>query len=169
MPISPVDIELRLSGGSSNGDASLSIGGAKSSVAIVDSLYNNLFNNVVSQKAKDGYTNYRCIYIHNGHSELDLMNAAIFILQLTPSPNDEIDIGVGSSAVNATEPTIASETTAPAGVTFSRPILFGNALPLGTIAPDQHKAVWIRRTVSPNATYLTTNNFILQTLGYTLF
>ena len=56
---------------------------------------------------------------------------------------------VGSAAVNATEQTVANESTAPSGVAFTQPATKGAAIALGSIPAGQHRAVWVRRVVAP--------------------
>jgi hypothetical protein len=91
------------------------------------------------------------MYVHNAHATLAMQNAVIWVLTNTPSASTTIDIGLGTAAINATEQTIANESTAPAGVTFSAPSTFGTALAIGNIPAGQHKAVWLRRTITAAA------------------
>lgn len=151
MPIISSDIQFRLSGGASNADPDASLGGAKSSVEIVDGVVANLFDNVRGAESAAGSTEYRCFYIHNAHATLTMQDTVVYIDANTPSPDTEAAIGLGSAAVGGTEPTIADETTAPAGVTFSAAAGAGSALAIGDIAPGSHKAVWVRRVVSAGA------------------
>jgi hypothetical protein len=43
----------------------------------------------------------------------------VWISSNTPASDTQIAIGVGTAAVNGTEQTVANESTAPSGVTFS--------------------------------------------------
>lgn len=157
MPISSSDIQARLSGGSSNVAAIASIGGAKSSV----SAGSNLFGNVPSGEASAGSTKYRCVYIHNGSSTFEARQLSFWISANTPSTSTTFEIGVGAAAVNGTETAVGSETTAPAGVTFSSPAAEGAGLALGTLPVGQHKALWIKRIVSAGASALASDNATL--------
>jgi hypothetical protein len=74
---------------------------------------------VSSQESNDWDTEYRCIYVVNTHASLTLQNAKVWISSNTPSSSTEIQIGLGSSAINGTEQTPGSESTTPSGVTFS--------------------------------------------------
>lgn len=152
MPIASADIKYRLSGGAANADPLVSLGGAKSSV----DAGSNLLDPVSSSEALAGDIEYRCYYIHNAHATLTLENAVAWISANTPSADTTIDIGVGTSAVNGTEQTVANENTAPAGVTFLAAATEGAAVALGNIPPSQHRAVWIRRTI--NAATAATND-----------
>ena len=114
MPIISTDIKYRLSGGGSNSDQNLSLGGAKSSTEASASL----LDNVDSTEAAAGDIEYRCIYVHNAHASLTMLSSKTWIQANTPSGDTTLAIGLGTSAVNATEQTVASESNAPSGVTF---------------------------------------------------
>ena len=147
MPIISTDIKYRLSGGAANADPLLSLGGAKSNT----DAGSNLLDSVSSAEALAGDVEYRCYYVHNAHATLTLENAVAWIQANTPSADTTLDIGVGTSAVNGTEQTVANENTAPAGITFVAAINEAGAVALGNIPPGQHRAVWIRRTVNATA------------------
>lgn len=144
MPIISTDVQYRQSGGAANANDDASLGGAKSSVAASASMLDDLSG----AESAAGDVNYRCIYVHNNHGSLAMVNAAIFLLAQALGSGHAIAIGVGTAAINGTEQTVANEATAPSGVTFSSPTTLGAALALGTIPAGQHKAVWIRRTVT---------------------
>lgn len=160
MPIVSNDIEFRLSGGAANADPDLSLGGAKSSTEAPA----DLFDDVTSAESAAGDTEYRCFYVHNAHPTLTLQNAVIWIVSNTTG--NRIAIGVGTSAVNGTEQTLANESTAPSGVTFSQPTNKGAGLALGSIPAGQHKAVHIRRTVAA-ATPAANDTYTLRAEGDT--
>lgn len=161
MPIVNTEIQYRLSGGAANADPLLSLGGAKSSVAVTAG---TLWDTVSSAESSAGDIEYRCIYIHNANATLSLQNAVIFIP--TNTTGNRIDVGVGSSAVNGTEQTVASENTAPTSVTFSQPSTFATGIALGTIPAGQHRAVWIRRTIAA-ASAASNDSFTLRVTGDT--
>lgn len=167
MPIVSTDIQYRLSGGASNTDPNASLGGVKSTTQITDNTLNNLWDNISGAEATAGRTEYRCIYIHNGHASLTFQTPVIWIQSLTTSADDEVDIAVGSSAVNGTEQTVANETTAPTGVTFSRPVTKGAGLALSDIPAGQHRAVWIKRTVNAGAAAINSNSYTIRVEGET--
>lgn len=142
MAIATGDVIHRLSGGSGNSSAAASLGGAKSSTAVPGG---SIFDDVDSGEATAGDTEYRCFYVHNNHGSLSLQNAVAWISANTTG--NRISIGVGTAAINGTEQSIANESTAPSGVTFSQPSSKGAGLALGTIPAGQHKAVWVRRVI----------------------
>ena len=161
MAIISTDIKYRLSGGSSNTAPAASLGGVKSSTDA-----SNYFDDVSSAEASAGDTEYRCIYVHNNHGSLTLIGAKIWIQANTPSGDTDVAIGLGSSAVNGTEQTIADESTAPTGVTFSQPTTFAGGLSIGDIPSGQHKAIWVRRVVN-SAAAAYSDSFTLRVQGDT--
>lgn len=145
MPIISTDIQYRLSGGASNADPLASLGGVKSSVDSGP----NLFDDVSSAESVAGRVEYRCVYIHNAHAtESYLEPVKVWLSANTPSTTTTIEIGVGTAAINATEQTIANETTAPIGVTFSAPSSFATGLAVAAIPAGQHRSIWVKRTVN---------------------
>jgi hypothetical protein len=167
MPIVSADIDFRLSGGAANSDPNASLGGAKSSTEITAASLHNLFDQVASAESSAGDVEYRCFYVHNAHATLALQNAVIWVQTNTPASDTTVDIGLGASAVNGTEQTVANESTAPSGVTFSAPATEGAALSIGNIPAGQHKAVWVRRTISAAAAANNLDNVVLRVKGDT--
>lgn len=147
MPIISTDIKYRLSGGGSNTDPALSLGGAKSST----DMPSGLLDTVTSGEAASGDTEYRAFYVHNAHATLTLEAAKLWIQANTPSADTTLEVGLGTSAVNATEQTVANEGVAPSGVTFVAAADEAGAISLGDIPAGQHRAVWIKRIVSAAA------------------
>lgn len=162
MPIASTDIQFRLSGGASNATPLTSVGGAKSSVAAGAAI----FDDVQPAESSSGDTEYRCLYVHNAHATLTLTAAVAWIPTNTPSPGTSLDVGVGTSAVNATEQTVADENTAPAGVTFAAAATQGAGVVLGDIPAGQSRAIWIRRTVTAGAAAYA-DGFTLRATGST--
>lgn len=151
MPVATSDIKFYLSGGGSNADPNAALGGAISATEVVDASLHNLFDAVNGTEATSGDTEYRCIYVKNTHGSLTWLSVAAWISSNTPSTDDTIDIGLGTSAVGGTEQTVANENTAPSGVSFSAPSSFGTGLSIGDLASGQWKAIWVRRTVNASA------------------
>ncbi len=166
MPITSTDIKFRLSGGGSNTAPNASLGGAKSSTEIGTGLH-NLFDQVGSAETTSGDTEYRCFYVHNAHATLSLDNAVVYIQSNTPSGDTSVEIAVGSAAVNGTEQTVANESTAPTGVTFSSAANLGAALALGNIPAGQHRAVWVKRIVNAGAAAYNDDQVTLRVQGDT--
>lgn len=162
MPIVSADIKYRLSGGASNIDPDLALGGIKSTTDMPA----DIFDDVLSAESTSGDTEYRCIYIHNAHATLSLQTAVIWLNANTASADTTIEIGVGTAAINGTEQTVANESTAPTSVTFSSPSTFGTTLALGTLPAGQHKAVWLKRIVNASAA-ASNDTFTLRVQGDT--
>lgn len=162
MSIITADFVARLSGGAGNASGNASLGGAKSST-VASSTVDQLFDAVSAAEAAAGTVEYRCIYLHNANGADTMTNARVWVSSNTPLAGTTLDIGVGTAAVNGTEQTIANETTAPTSVTFSAPTTASAGLALGTIPPGQHKAIWLRRTVTAGAGSSASDGF---TLGF---
>lgn len=166
MPIVATDIQFRLSGGSSNTVGNSSLGGEISS-AVVGSGLHALFDYVSGAESYSGDTEYRCIYVYNGHSSLTWFNVKIWIATNTPAADTHCQIGVGTSGVNGVEQAVANEKTAPFGVAFFDAESGENALLLGDIPAGQHRAVWIKRTVMANASSYNNDGVTLAVIGET--
>lgn len=162
MAIITGDFVTRLSGGASNNVGNSALGGAKSSNAI-SSAVDGLFDAVSAAEATAGTVEYRCVYLHNANGTDTMTNARVWISANTPLAGTTLDIGVGTSAVNGTEQTIANETTAPTSVSFSAPSTAGTGLALGSIPAGQHRAIWLRRTVTAGSGASANDTW---TLGY---
>jgi len=147
MPVITADFTGRLSGGASNAVGNASLGGVKSSNASPTTV-DGLFDAVSAAQAVAGLVEYRCIYLHNASGADTMIAARAWVISNTPLAGTTLDIGVGTSAVNGTEQTIANEATAPVGVTFSAPAAAASGLALGDIPAGQHRALWLRRTVT---------------------
>lgn len=167
MAIVAGDIDFRLSGGAANSDPNASLGGAKSSVEITDASLHNLFDIVSSTEANDGDIEYRCFYVHNSHATLTLQGARVWIQTNTPSTDTVVAIALAGEGVNGTAETVANESTAPVGETFSSPTDYAGGLVIGDIPPGQHMAIWVRRTVSAAASAYTSDSVVIRVQGDT--
>ena len=147
MPIIAADFSRRLSGGATNAVGDASLGGIKSANAMSGAT-DGLFDAVSAAQAAAGLVEHRCIYLHNANAADTMTAARVWVNANTPLAGTTLDIGVGTAAINATEQTVANEATAPTGVTFSAPSTAATGLALGSIPFGQHKAVWLRRTVT---------------------
>lgn len=161
MAVLQTDIQVRLSGGAANADPNAALGGAMSSVAFVDNVIDNLFDDVTGDEASAGDTEYRGIYARNGHASLTLSNAVIWFDGaggLAPAlAARNIDMGIAVEAVDVTMATIANESTAPSSVVFTRPTSKGTGLQLNSttgLAAGSRRGVWLRRVIVAGATPL---------------
>ena len=154
MPITASEIEYRLSGGAANTSPDAALGGAMSTAGgglITSGALNNLFDNVSGAEASAGDVEYRGIYIRNTHGSLTWQDVKVWVKTLTSSAGTELDIALADEGVNVAMETIADETTAPTGPTFTRPTSKGTGLDAGDIPAGQFKGVWIRRTIPAGA------------------
>ena len=166
MSIIAGDFVARLSGGAGNASGNASLGGVKSSTA-ASSTVDQLFDAVSAAEALAGTVEYRCIYLHNANATDTMTSARVWVSANTPLAGTTLDIGVGTAAVNGTEQTIANESTAPTGVSWSTAANEGAALSIGNIPAGQHKAVWVRRTISAAAAANNLDNVVLRVKGDT--
>lgn len=150
--ITSSDIKKYLSGGAANADPDAALGGAISSVEVVDDTLSNLFDRVAGSESLAGDTEYRAIFIKNTHATLIYQDAVIYISSNTPSTDTTVAIALADEAVGTgTIETIANENTAPVGPTFSSPSTALTGLSIGDLAPGEMKGIWVRWVISPNA------------------
>lgn len=165
MPISQSDIEFRLStkdgaqGDSLNqNNPNLSLGKYISASQISGStILNNLFDNITADENLNQNVEYRCIFIVNLHPTLTYQGATVW-LSAEVSGGADIAIAVDNIGVSDRQSTdaqateIATEDTVPVGVgNFSSPTSRASGLQLGSLAPDECRAIWIRRTARNTA------------------
>jgi len=162
MPIVASDLKIRLSGGASQSNPNLSLGGVKSSVEVVDNTLHNLFDIVDGTESQAGDTEYRGIYLHNGHATLTAQNVRIYFSSPTTSANDEWDMALAGEGLNATMETIATEQAAPVGETFTRPTTYAGGLNAGNIPPGQHYGIWFKRVVNAGASAIDNNSITVN-------
>lgn len=164
--LSPVlvstDLKIRLSGGAANSDFNASLGGAKSSVEVVNNFNNNVFDDVSSGEHTSGDVEYRCVYLHNSNSTTAMNNVKIYVYSNTSASEDEWDIGLGTSGINGTEQTIVNESTSPLDVTFVHPVSELDGLYISSIPVGQHMAIWFRRTVLAGASTVSDVNISIK-------
>ena len=161
MPIVSTDIDYKHSGGATNSDPALSLGGV---ISANDVTVNTLFDDVSSAEAAVGDTEYRCIYVQNSHATLTLLTAKVFIQANTTG--DRIAIALGGEGKNGTAEAVANENTAPVGEVFSQPVDYAGGLSLGDLAPGDTFPVWVRRTI-PAAAGAATDSYTLRVQGET--
>jgi len=162
MAIVSSDLKIRLSGGAANSDVNASLGGAKSSVEVTDNALHNLFDIVSGTESLAGDTEYRCVYVHNGHGSLTAKNTHVYISSNTTSTDDTWAIALAGEGLNATAETIVDENTAPSGESFTSPTTYAGGLDMGDIPFGQHYAIWYRRTVSASAAAIDNNSITLK-------
>jgi hypothetical protein len=149
----------RFSGGASNADPALSIGGAESSEEIQTALLEDFGR----PAAISGVTRYAGLYVHNDSDDQPASVVAYFSA-LSLSAGVSVAFAVATQAAGVALPTLASSSTAPAGVTFSTPVALENAVSLGTINGGQGKGLWIRVIIDPHAAGALHNEWEITTV-----
>jgi hypothetical protein len=162
MPILPNDVKYYLSGGASNVNPNLSIGGAISTTQFVDNTTVNLFGDVAAPESAAGSTKHRCLYVVNGHATLTMQGASFFLNTNTPAAGDTVNIGLGTAGSNGTEQALQFDYSSPVGVSFSAPTTRATGLNLGNIAPGQSYPIWFQRIVSFGASGYPGDSFAFE-------
>ena len=144
-------LELRLTGGASNSDPDLSLGGVQSSAVVSSTAMNNLFDNVSPDEASAGDTEYRAVAVRNtGDAAATLVE--IYMSTETSSPSSQIDLG--SEGVDPGSPiSLADEsdsTNQLSGITFTHNTS-ASKLSLSDIPAGSECRIWLERTISASA------------------
>jgi len=143
---------IKLSGGSTNRSAPASLGGGISFYSPRSAIRNEIFPDVTTAQRIAGITSYRCLYLDNEHSTLTMASLTAWLEALAAGAGATFHIGVDPAGINGVAAAIANETTAPAGVSFSAPTSYGAGINLGSLAPGDYIALWLRRTIAAGAT-----------------
>lgn len=160
MAIVAADLKVRLTiktGASGNasaqGDPNQSLGKYASTTDLVDATLNNLFDNISGDENAASTVDYRAVVLYNSHGSLTLTAPKIWISSEV-SGGASVAIGldpIGVAAVTAILGTsIANETTAPAGVSFSAPTTKAGGLAPADIPAGSAVLLWVRRTAANN-------------------
>lgn len=162
MTIGSNDISFFLSGGTSNSNPNLSLGGSASNTPVLGTV-NSLFADLSSEEAANGKVDYRCFYVYNESSTEYLYNATAHIETQT-SGGSTVKIGVSVNPIDTIAPLIATETTPPSGVYFFDSGS-SNKITLGTLGPGQSVPVWLMRTTPANTDFKESDSFVLKISG----
>jgi hypothetical protein len=160
MPIVAGDIRTRYStradgGGNVNTqpDPNQSLGRFASTTEWAGGSPNSLFDDIYGDENRDLDQNFRCLFIHNTNATITYINPVVWLTDKAGG-GAGMAIGIDPTAASAAGSpadqalTIATETTAPAGVAFSAPTTKATGLALGNLAPGQVRAIWVRRTAT---------------------
>lgn len=134
---------------------------------VVSNIKNNLFDDVLKVDALNGADNYRCIYLHNTSGDEAFLQVGIYGYGASGNPAAAGDLfwvgadpaGAGDGSTTGVAATIANELTAPAGVTFSSPVLAAPLI-LGAIQPGESRAIWLKRAVPPALYAATPDDYV---------
>lgn len=143
-------------GNTTAGTPATSLGDQVSTTEVSATVLNNLFDDVSAAENAASAVEYRCFFVHNSNASNAYQNVVLW-LSSEIAGGASFAIGVDTTAASAVGAaaaqalTIANETTAPAGVTFSAPTTQGAGISLGNIPAGSVKAVWVRRTAANSA------------------
>lgn len=121
MAVFSSDLKYYLTGASVDGGAqgsiAASLGNFRSSTEIIDSLLNNILDDLTSAQRVSGYSDYKCICVRNEHATDTMVNALVWIETAFASP-DFIDVLFAVEVPNGGDltgnaQTIANEITPP--------------------------------------------------------
>lgn len=111
----------------------------------------NLWDDIDKLESFSGHTDYRCIYVQNDGAET-IFSAKSWIAAQAGG-DATFELGVDPAGKNSTGTSIGSETSAPAGVSFSAADGEGSALSLGVdLGAGDYIALWIKRIVPASST-----------------
>ena len=150
------DLIYKLTGGASQADPDLSLGGTGSSVTLSSTALNNLFDNVTPPElVGSAYTNYRAIDIYND-GDAEARNVEFY---LTDTPNAESIIAIWYES--SPGQSIVDEDTEPLGATWTTPLV-GSKQATAEIAAAGRARIWVRRIVDQDADNLNQDTAILH-------
>jgi hypothetical protein len=160
--VASTDIKFKYSvktgsaGNSTAGTAAGSLGKYLSTTEIPDATLHALFDVVTGAENAASDVEYRCIFVHNENDTDSYSNVVVWISsEVAGGASVAIAIdGVAASAegdTSAQADEVADESTAPSGESFSSPTTKGTGLSLGTLAANECRAIWVRRTAADSA------------------
>jgi hypothetical protein len=171
MTIVNTNLKWYYSGGASNSNPSLSIGGAKSSIELSATAMNNLFDNVTGDEAAVGEDEYRLLYFQNVDTDVSGLLEPVVVWETSSPPSGIVmEFGIADAGKNSAETAIADVYTAPAGVTFGvyDAKLTGLDLPDAPYMQNEYVGVWFHRHVSASTGSYAGDGFAWRVEGDTL-
>lgn len=143
MSVVASDIKYYYTGTGTSSNPGGSLGGASTSYVVATTI-EKLFGVVTPEEALAGSVKYRAIDVKNDNGSDTLYSAYLWISTETTSPNTTVAIAYDSVGTQS----IANETTAPTGVTFSTPLSKATGVLLGDMTPTDRRRIWLKRTVT---------------------
>ena len=145
MTLTTGDIKLVMTGTGTTSNPNASLGGAiNTTEEISTTSLNSLFDNITGDESNAGDTEYRIVAIHNSSPNSDTANEVKVYLPV--NYQSFMSLGINEIA-GVTPPTIANESTAPSGVTFSSPSTKAAAIDVGDIIAGSFRALYVRRVI----------------------
>jgi len=140
--------------------ASLPVADQTDNDIAIANISNETFDDIDKIESFSGDDEYRCFYVTNTHATESFLAAKLYISSQA-SGADSLEVALDTAGLNVAAATVADESTAPAGATFSAPTTGATGLDLGVLAPGDFRAFWQKRTV-PAATTVETLNDISE-------
>jgi predicted phosphodiesterase len=165
MVLTPSDIKMFLTGGTTNTNPNLSLGGNISTKEVVTDIGNNLFRRITESEAGSGVTIYRCVAIKNTDAGGATMKSVVFyMVSDTISVDDGALYSFAQAPKNVIETVIPNEFTAPVGsnINFKATLSRSGGLALGDMAPNDFVNIWLQVFVEPGAKQLSANKFSVR-------
>lgn len=142
-------LEWRYTGGAANAEPDLSLGGVGSSEPLLEAAANNLFDDVPGTESMAGTTEYRALDLYNA-GDATATDVSLYMSAETSSSDSQLDHGVDATDPIDNTTSIASETVAPANVTFGH-YTSASKLDLPDIPAGSRCRVWFKRVVASGA------------------
>lgn len=171
MPIVEADLIHRLSGGSTNGDPNLSLGGAISTDpagVIVSDQDNNDMDDITSTEAANGIVIYHGYYYSNEvPTNLTWIAPVFWIQSQTSSGDTQVFIAIADELKNVEIETIFDEETAPSGPSFTQPANKEAGIAILDLNQNDFRGHWVQYFVSAGAISLV-DQYTIRAEGDTL-
>lgn len=151
-------------GNSTAGTQAGSLGKYMSTTTVSGSA-NVFFDDVNSTEASAGDTEYRCVFVFNNHATDSATNVTVQIVSevagggATTAALDNTATSAANSASAQSVGPVADENTAPSPITDT---FTTTSKSIGTLAAQQCKAVWLKRTVGASTAAMTGDGFTLR-------
>ena len=132
-------------------------------MCIRDSL-NNLWDDISGDETEAGDVEYRGIYIMNTNDSDSFLNIKLWISEEIADAQTKVDIGIEAPVMQS----IANESTAPSGITFSHPVSESEGIDIPDLGASEYYGIWIRRTVTAGDSHGSSLGYTLSVKGETL-
>lgn len=133
-----------------SGPADDGTGGPINSSKVRSNVLEDVYFSAPLSEAIIGSDTYFCGYIKNDHPTETLSNVVIFLDSNTISEDDELQIGKGTAAKNASEQTIVNINTEPDDIEWTLAPTYNQGILLATkLAPGEYQSFWTWRHINP--------------------
>lgn len=152
-------------------DPNASLGDQVSTTEWTGGSANDLYDDISGAENAASTSDYRGLFVHNTNGANALQNTKLWI-SAEVAGGASISIGADTTAASVVTSgsaqmlTIANETTAPAGVTFTAPTTQAGGVDLGNIPVNNVKGFWVKRSAA-NTSALSNDGVTLAVGGDT--